>query len=192
MFVKECILYNMPAEYIVVSSPAKKFNDHKKVREIIDSEYFKETFKAAFDLQTKKVHFYCTNEEASQFAKDKYLDTNLGEIQTMSNRCIYFTQLYEDNSIKNNEIFLNYDTYYVRQNIMIDNDEIQLNSKSSYVINVLGWNENLSNPTINIPEESHYFLPIEMMYRYVGKLMKSNEEFKKGIEENERRIFINT
>ena len=87
---------------------------------------------------------------------------------------------------------MNYDTYYVRKNIMIDNDEIQLNSKSSYVINVLGWDDNLSNPNKNIPEESHYFLPIEMMYRYVGKLMKSNEEFKKSIEENERRIFVNT
>jgi len=74
---------------------------------------------------------------------------------------------------------LNYDSEYVKRNVMIDNEETTLNKKSSYVVNVLGYGNKM-------PDESHYFVPKELVYHYVARLMKSNKAFKYGIELQEK------
>ena len=84
------------------------------------------------------------------------------------------------------KIFLNYESHYVRRNMMIDCEEVALNNKSSYFINVLGrhWKHGPGN---QMPDESHYFIPKELVFHYVGKLMKSNKQFKMAIEEKEEK-----
>ena len=84
---------------------------------------------------------------------------------------------YDKTRIAQNEIFLNYDSHYVQKNIMIDNEEIGLNVRSSFAINVLGCNDNTC-----MQDESHYFLPKELVYHYVSKLMKKHKAFEYAIE----------
>lgn len=66
--------------------------------------------------------------------------------------------------------------------MIIDNQEVALNKNSSFFINVLGrhWK---NGPGNQMPDESHYFIPNELVFHYVAKLMKSNKEFKIAIEE---------
>lgn len=118
-FAKECIQHNLPIEYIITASPVTKMNNIQKVREILDSEYIRETFKTAYDLKTRSIQFYCTSEDAKYFAKDNKVGVTLGEIQTMSSDT---SSLYHSNDVYRRdlvkqliaeEIFLNYDSHYV-------------------------------------------------------------------------------
>ena len=61
MFAKECLLFNLPETYInnLKNNPLKEMNDIQKVRAILESDFFMKVFPAAFDLKTKKIHFYC-------------------------------------------------------------------------------------------------------------------------------------
>ena len=68
MFAKECLLYNLPQDYIngLKNNPLKEMTDIQKVRGILDSQKFKELFPAAFDLKTKKIHFFVHFEDAKK------------------------------------------------------------------------------------------------------------------------------
>ena len=84
---------------------------------------------------------------------------------------------------------------------MIDNEEIGLNCKSSFIYNVLGFDSDEKNKELidlllernssiikeKLHSKSHYFLPKELVYDYVSRLMKSNKDFSEGIEINNKR-----
>ena len=59
-FAMECIHFNMPAKPYIDPSRLKM---EWRVKKILDSDDFKELFHASYDLETKSLHFYCTNDQ---------------------------------------------------------------------------------------------------------------------------------
>ena len=74
----------------------------------------------------------------------------------------------DDQNGIHDEIYLNYDCYYVAKNIMIDNGYTSLDNNSSYAVNVLGWHS-INGPRSTRSCEKHYFLPKELVYHYVAR-----------------------
>ena len=74
---------------------------------------------------------------------------------------------------------LNFNPNYVKANFMIDGDETTLSDKSSFFINKLGGNEKSG---------LYQFVPNELVYHYVARLMKGEEEFKDSIESVEKDV----
>lgn len=56
----------------------------------------------------------------------------------MSDHCYYDPKVDYKNG-NHDEKYLNQDAIYVRNNFIIDNEEITLNKKSSFTMNVLDW-----------------------------------------------------
>ena len=179
MFAKECLLFNLPKEYTddLKSNPLKEMADIQKIRTILESLFFTTTFPAAFDLKTKKIHFYTRFDDAQLFAKDNKAFITLGDIQNTTNQSNFD---YDENikkGIQPETILLNSNFHYLRKNMMIDCDKDCLSDKTSFTLQKLGNKETSG---------LYQFIPNQLVYHYVSRLMKEHDEFKVLIEEYEK------
>ena len=124
-FAQQCIDHNLPDDYIAFCSPTTKMNDFLKVRAIVNSDYFKKVFKTAYDVKTKRIQFYCCRQLSEHFAEDNKVGVTFANIKLMSDHSEFDPEVVYKNG-RHDDIFLNYDALYVRDNLMIDNEEITL------------------------------------------------------------------
>lgn len=142
MFAKECLLYNLPQDYIdnLKNNPLKEMTDIQKVRQILESLFFTKTFPAAFDLQTKKIHFYVRFDDAKNFALDNTAGITLADIQNTTNQSVFDQFENKERDLTPDVILMNFNFPYLRKHVMIDCEETSLSDTSSFTVVALGGN----------------------------------------------------
>ena len=86
-------------------------------------------FLPAFDLQTRKVHYYCRVNTIKEKLQQTRNFLNFDDVKRTTITSIFD----EEPQSKEDKIYLNGTYSYVVKNIMIDNEEETLNEKSSFL-----------------------------------------------------------
>ena len=129
----------------MLDNPMSEMRHIWTVRSHLDNEEF--PFKASYDLTTKKVHFYTNKDYAQNILNSEFKD--------LTNESISDSQsAFEKEGFQ--VINLNENHDYVRENIIIENDEESLTENSSIT---------------TITNSEYVFVPNELIYDHVAKAM---------------------
>jgi hypothetical protein len=146
MMAKECLLKNLPAGDLesMLDNPMSEMRHIWTVRSHLENADF--PFKAAYDIKTKKVHYYYKKDDVKMLIDSRFPD--------LTNESVS-----DANDPEFEKVLLNKNLEYVENNIIIENDEETLNENSS-ITTVLG--------------DNYVFVPNDIIYSSISILMKTD------------------